>query len=776
MRTGVWVRGSSVRFASLPVGFARAVCRLFALALVMSALVATPELRAQSTEATGSAGGGGSSGGEDGAVMAVPRLSFPIDFDGQVDDDAWSTVEPLPVVQYWPDPGDPMSAQTDIRVGYDADYFYAAGRFQDEVGGVRANSFGRDQWDGDDSFDIIIDSFNDNETALKFTVLPLGALVDEEVQNDATSSGDQWPLNREWNGFWEARTHRTDDGWSAEVRIPWSSLGFRAQDGRVVMGLIAGRYIARLDERHIFPALHPDIQNAEFKPSLAQDVELQGVESGPPLYVSPYVLSGVDRTRDVGLGLPPDSEMPREVGLDVKLGLTNNLTLDLTANTDFAQVESDALQVNLDRFNLFFPEKRQFFQERASTFQFQMGDGSRLFHSRRIGLGEDGTPRRILGGARLVGRAGAWDLGVLSMQVDGSSVDSGENDGVVRVRRSILDGLSSVGGMLTSKITDGGTDLSVGIDSELHLGGDHFLILQGAQSRNAGESFATDPGFGDRSLGRIRFERRRGTGTGFETEVEYSGRAFDPRLGFEQRGNHTALKARAFRSWDPEDSWVVRNRIFLNSRAFIDNESGAVATALGRLRWEAVLKGGHFMNTALNLTWERLDETLDLPGGTVAPGEYTGLNLFHYVWLNRAMPLSGEGNLWVGQFMDGWRFNVFAAPTWVVSPHLSLTAGYRVHRLWFPDRDQRVDADEANVRISSAVNANFSAEAFFQYSMAADRIAANVRLRYRFAEGRDLYLVMDEVRDVASPLDPSLVPLGRSDRRLLLKYGHTFRW
>ncbi|NNM33502.1 MAG: carbohydrate binding family 9 domain-containing protein [Gemmatimonadetes bacterium] len=773
MGTEDWVRGLPVRFASSLVAFAMA-----AFVLVASVLLAAPEVRAQSREAAGSAGGGGSGGGEEGAVMMVPRLSFPIDFDGRVDDDAWASVEPLPLVQYWPDPGDPMSVGSDIRVGYDADYFYAAGRFQDEPGGVRANSFGRDQWDGDDAFDIIIDSFNDNETALKFTVLPLGALVDEEVQNDATSTGDQWPVNRDWNGFWEARTHRTEDGWSAEMRIPWSSLGFKADDGRVVMGLIAGRYIARLDERHVFPVtLHPDISNAEIKPSLAQDVEIRGVESGPPLYVSPYVLSGVDRTRDVDLGLPPTSEVPREVGLDVKLGLTNNLTLDLTANTDFAQVESDALQVNLDRFNLFFPEKRQFFQERASTFQFQLGDGSRLFHSRRIGLGDDGSPRRILGGARLVGRAGEWDVGVLSMQVDGSALDGGENDGVVRVRRSVLDGLSSIGGMVTSKVTGAGTDFSMGVDTELHLGGDHFLIVQGAQSRNAREeAFGPDVAFGERSLGRIRLERRRGSGTGFETEVEYSGRAFDPRLGFEERGNHTAFKARAFRSWNPEDSWAVRNRVYLNGRAWVDNETGSVSTALGRVRWEAIMNGGHYWNTAVNFTWERLDETLELPGGTVAPGEYGGLNLFSYLWLNRAMPLSGEGNVWVGQFMDGWRFNVWAAPTWVVSPHLALTGGYRVHRLWFPDRDQRVDADEATFRVSGALNASFSAEAFFQYSMAADRMAANVRLRYRFAEGRDLYLVVDEVRDVASHLDPELVPLGRSDRRLLLKYGHTFRW
>ena len=171
------------------------------------------------------------------------------------------------------------------------------------------------------------------------------------------------------------------------------------------------------------------------------------------------------------------------MGLDVKLGLTNNLTLDLTANTDFAQVESDALQVNLTGSTSSSPRSASSFRNGPPPSSSQLGDGSRLFHSRRIGLGEDGSPRRILGGARLVGRAGEWDVGVLSMQVDGSAVDPAENDGVVRIRRSLLDGLSSVGGMMTSKVTGSGTDVSVGVDTELHLGGDHFLIAQGAQSR-----------------------------------------------------------------------------------------------------------------------------------------------------------------------------------------------------------------------------------------------------------------------------------------------------
>ena len=444
-------------------------------------------LRAQQG-GVGSAGGGvGGGGGVEGSVMMVPRLSSPPTFDGVVDDAVWDTVEPLPLVQYWPTPGADMSFPTEIRVGYDDRYLYAAGRFYDEPGGVRANSFGRDRWDGDDSFELLVDSFNDNETALKFTVMPLGALMDEEVQNDANRVGEDWPLNMDWNGYWEALTHQTDEGWFTEMRIPLSTLGFEAEDGRVVMGIIAARYIARLNEKHIFPALAPDVENAEFKPSLAQDVELLDVESGPPLHATPYLLSGADRTREPELGPSASTRVPREAGLDVKWGLTSNLTLDLTMNTDFAQVESDAFQTNLDRFNLFFPEKRQFFQERAGVFQFRIGDETRLFHSRRIGLSEQGQPRRILGGARLVGRVGSWDVGVLSMQVDGLGDVVPENDGAIRLRRSVFNDLSTVGAMVTTRATSRGVDTSVGVDGEINVGGQNFVSGHFAQTYNTGE-------------------------------------------------------------------------------------------------------------------------------------------------------------------------------------------------------------------------------------------------------------------------------------------------
>lgn len=739
-------------------------------------LVANTTARAQSAgSAEGDSSGVGSrdrDGEGRSEVMSIPRLASPPDFDGFVDDAAWEGVAPLPVVQYWPTPGGEMAAATEIRVGYDDEYFYASGRFFDIEGGVRANSYGRDRWDGDDAFDLVIDSYNDNETALKFTVMPLGAILDEEVQNDANQVGSQWPLNVDWNGYWEARTQQTEDGWFAEVRIPMSSLGFEGGQESVVMGLIAARYIARLDEKHIFPAITPDIENAEFKPSLAQDVELVGVEGSAPLYVTPYLLLGADRTRDFDDPVPPEASVPSEAGLDVKWGLNSNLTLDLTLNTDFAQVESDALQVNLDRFNLFFPEKRQFFQERAGVFQFQLGDEGRLFHSRRIGLGEDGTPRRILGGARLVGRVGEWDVGLLSMQVGGEGRAPGENDAALRLRRSFLNEGSSFGAMVTTRVpTEGGMDTSVGVDSEVQVGGSDFVTAQLAHTRNDGAAGA----FAERSLARVRFERRRATGLAWDNEVSYSGSAYDPRLGFEERGNFTALKTRFLYSWSPERSRVVRHRTIFAARAFRGTDGRGFESALGRLRYQASFRGGHFWNTALNFTWDRVDEVIDLPGGHVDTGTYGGVNLYTNVWLNRAMPLSGEGNVWAGQFMDGWRFHVRMAPTWVASRHLSLTAAYSVHRLWFPSRDQRVDADEATLRLTAAVNARLSADTFVQYSMAAERVAANFRVRYRFSEGRDLYLVLDGARDIVDTLEEDLRVLGRSDRRLLVKYAHTFR-
>lgn len=704
--------------------------------------------------------------------VALPRLRSPVSLDGRPDEAAWADVTPLPVTMLWPTAGGEMTEVTEIRVAYDDEALWAAGRLYDsDPAAIRANTVYRDRWEGDDAFELVVDAFNDDRTALKFTVTPRGALLDDEIRNDAEPSpGVEW-MNREWDGYWQARTQITEEGWTVEVRVPFSTLRFDPpSDGRVVMGLIASRYISRKSEKHIFPAISQNWQIPDYKPSQARDVVLRGVERPLALEVSPYVLGGL-RT-ETGPIAGPRQTTTREVGVDAKYGLSSNLTLDVTVNTDFAQVESDALEVNLTRFNLFFPEKRDFFQERASVFQFTMSDEARLFHSRRIGLTPDGTPLRILGGVRLAGRVGTWDLGILNLQVEGAQGVPGENTGAARVLRTLPDGISTVGAMVTSRVPlTGSARVDGGVDAHLHLGGEDFLTVQTATSWGKG----LEGGLVDQGLGRLVLERRSGTGWSGFLDLARAGPGFDPALGFMERSDYTALKGSVRHTWHPgAESPLSWHRGIVTTRAFLRNGDGSLESALQRFRWQWVLDGGTFLNAALNLEYENLVEPLQLAGqARVPPGDYYGPNLFLFGALSSGRDVSGRGIVHVGTFLDGWQVNMEAGPVWRPSRHFSARIEYRLSRLWFPGRGDRVVADVARIRLSTALDTHLSAQAFVQYERAGRGFVGDARLRYRFAEGRDLFVVYSRARTRTVDTDGGLEPAGQD--RLLLKYVHTFR-
>ena len=355
-----------------------------------------------------SLGGAGSLPGQDsGEPLRLTRLTGPIELDGKVNEPAWEAIPPLPLTLFTPTFGAPLTERTEIRVGYDDRFVYVGGRmFDSEARKVRTNTLYRDRYSGDDLIAIVLDTWNDRQTASWFTVNPAGTRIDRAVSNDAEfGSGD--PMNDNWNTFWDVATTRSDSGWFAEMRIPFSSLGFQDTEGRVTMGLIVYRFIARKNERQLFPAIPPNWDLAFAKPSQARRVVLEGVYARRPMYLTPYVLGGSTWRSELdpaGERYLRPADRTAEAGVDLRYSPTSNLSLDLTVNTDFAQVEADDQQVNLTRFSLFFPEKRQFFQERASTFEFSTGGFTdRLFHSRRIGL-DQGVIVPILGGARAVGK------------------------------------------------------------------------------------------------------------------------------------------------------------------------------------------------------------------------------------------------------------------------------------------------------------------------------------------------------------------------------------
>jgi hypothetical protein len=401
--------------------------------------------------------------------LELPRLSGPLNLDGRPDEEAWREVPPLPLTVYAPVYRAHATQRSEIRAAHDDHALYLAGHFyDDEPGGLRVNSLYRDRWNGDDAFAIYVDAFNDNRNAKWFGVTPAGMRFDSLVSDDGVT------LNGSWDAFWDARTVVTPEGWFAEVRIPFSTLGFKTVDGLAVMGLTVSRLVSRSGERVTFPDIDPKF---EFRaPSQARDVALRGVRTRRPLYLTPYVLGGRRQ------GPEREDETSRELGLDLKMALSGTLRLDVTANTDFAQAEADNQQIALDRFPLFFPEKRRFFQEDSGLFDFATTGGGQLFHSRRIGLTDDRRPVPVLGGARLVGRIGGWDVGALDMQTEAEWGLPGENFGVLRVRRPVLNPFSHVGGMLTTRVGGSVRNVAGGMDTHLRLFGDEYLTLKWAAS------------------------------------------------------------------------------------------------------------------------------------------------------------------------------------------------------------------------------------------------------------------------------------------------------
>jgi len=529
----------------------------------------------------------GSRGQQNDDYLIIPEI-HAIEFDGIPDEPAWEAIEPVPLVQYEPDAGAAPTQKTEIRFAHDENYFYASMRGYDtNLSGIRGNSLYRDRLAGSDHFELLLDTYNDNETGYVFSTTPTAIRNDVAVTNDATGgtiSQGGW-LNRDFNTFWDAKAKITDEGWFTEIRIPFSSLRFQEVNGEVVMGLSVQRKIARRSERLVYPAIPPVTDWAFLRPSLARKIKIIGIKSKRQFYITPYALAGVTQWNshnEVRNVYERENAFKKELGGDMKLSITNYLTLDLTVNTDFAQAEADDQQVNLTRFSLFYPEKRQFFQERAGIFDFKTGGLSRLFYSRRIGLTDQWELVPIYGGARLVGRVGTWDLGFLNMQT--AAVDSlpSENFGVLRMRRRVINEYSYVGGMFTSRVgANGDYNLAYGLDGLIRIFGDDYLILKYAQT------FDKDPRGGVNSEGlnsaRVvaEWQRRRRRGIGYDLGFIWSGTNYDPGMGFVQRNDFKYGTGDVSYTWlyDNSNSSFIWQKLGMTGFTYILNQDNSIQSA-----------------------------------------------------------------------------------------------------------------------------------------------------------------------------------------------------
>ena len=721
----------------------------------------------------------------------IERLSLPVNFDGIPGDESWNSIKPFKLTMHAPVFGKDPTEETDIRFGYDDKYLYCAAKlFYKDPSMIQSASLKRDYLGmGGDWLGVILDSYNDKENGLAFFVSPDGLRFDATILKDAvTMFPDQLPMNLSWNTFWDVKTTTDSTGWSLEMRIPFSSLRFQEINGEVRMGIIVQRWIPAKNETDIYPAIPPNWgQSSAIKPSQAQEIVLRGVKPEKPLYIAPYVLAGYQSTNELnsdGSAYINDGKPKLEAGLDVKYGITNNLTMDLTVNTDFAQVESDDQQINLTRFSLYIPEKRTFFLERSSVFDFSLGGYSNMFYSRRIGLSDDGDPVRIYGGARITGRVGKWDLGVLDMQTAPltkkneagvyEDILPSENFGVVRFRRQVINDNSYIGAMMTSRLgVDGTYNVGYGLDGIFRVFGNDYLDVKWSQTY---ENDVKNESIADPTRIMAVWERRSSKGLGYDLGFSHSGTNYNPGIGFQMMNDFEVLRGGIRYGWLPSEKAKLYSHspeLRVMYMTYVDDRSLMSLNYNAGWKFQTKTQWAWSVNLIYNI--ESLRDSLELIEDEIyiPPGRYEYVNFMGMLTTPMNKPVFTMLTLQAGPFFDGKSISVNMQPTWNVSKHFELGVIYNFAKLDFDERDQHAINNILGIKALYMLDTRLSVSAYIQYNTSMKGILTNVRLRYNPKEGNDFYLVFNEGRNTNLTREVPSLPV-YSDRSILLKYTYTF--
>ena len=712
----------------------------------------------------------------DDSQVKIQRINNPVRLDGRIEESEWGSVTPMSVVTHQPEFGKEPSEKTVFLMAYDDDYLYVAAKcYERDVSKIQSTSLKRDDWKGNsDAFGIILDTFNDNENAVGFVTTPSAARIDFTVFDDG--QGDL-PVNLSWNTFWDSVTKVTNEGWFAEMRIPFSSLRFQSDNGDVVLSAIMYRYISRTPERIVFPAIPQQWGDWSFlKPSQAQEILLEKVAPKKPFYVTPYLLGGSTQSQELnsaGTQYERKNDPTAEAGLDIKYGLTNNLTMDITFNTDFAQVEADDEEVNLTRFSLYFPEKRLFFLERSSVFDFNLGGSNNLFYSRNIGL-NNGELVRILGGTRVTGRIGKWDLGAIAMQTAKHKEIPSENFGVLRMRRQVFNPYSYIGGIATSRMgTDGSWNRSYGIDGIIRVFGDDYLTVKWGHtfdSESDNDFFSLDP---------MRivawYERRTIEGFAYDFSYSRAGNSYDPGLGFSPRDTYTRYGYRVQHGWLPgSESRLMRHLASVGGALYYNNDSNEPETSEVGPEWQFVTKNEWQGKFAVKHNYEDVPESFSFSDDTFIPtGDYSFYNVEAEIDTPGGSLYQLSSSIEAGSFYDGERVTLALEPSAIVGNKTELTLSYELNKLTFENRDQRFTSHIGRFKTLFMFSPALSMTAFVQYNSAADMVINNIRFRYNPREGNDLYLVYDEGYNTDRERMIPALPQSQN-RTLLIKYSYTF--
>ncbi len=715
-------------------------------------------------------------------LEATPAAAAPPVVDGDVlGDPAWADVPfATGFRQTNPDEGQPATERTEVRVLFTADTLYVGVVCYDrDPDAIIVTDSRRDSSLSDsDSFQLIFDTFLDKQNGFVFGTSPAGQEYDGQVVNEGVggsgmgrggaSRGGGGGFNLNWDGVWQVRTQVSDIGWSAEFGIPFRTLRYPPGDSQT-WGVNFQRTIRRRNETAYWAPL--TLQYNLFRVSQAGQLRGLQVPAGDTenLQLTPYV---------TGEAIRLDADPARgttavgDIGADLKYSVTSGLTLDATWNTDFAQVEVDEQQINLDRFNLYFPEKRPFFLENAGAFAVSNAGGAvqgdpaqtELFFSRRIGI-EQGRVVPILAGARLSGKvSNAVSVGFLNMQTEEIDGLTPANNFTVARLRHDLPNRSSIGGLLVNRQATG------------RLAGDRDYNRTYAFDGRVGIGQDMDIlGFVGRTEtpGRDGRDHAYNVGANYESQTwrfqggfMESGEDFNPEVGFTRRVGFRKVDGGIFYTWRPENflkSFELRPHVTFNR--FWDF-NGFMETSLLHMdnRWE--FEDSSSLITAWNVRGEGVREAFEISGIPVPPGEYEwseGNIWFNY---NRSAPVNAGVRLVFGGFFGGD----------ILSVRSQLNARYaetfNFSLIWTRNDIDLPGGSVVTNLVGTRVAYNFSprlfAQSLVQYNDSERLWSVNFRFGWLQDANTGLFLVYNETEGI-----DQYIPSG-AGRSLILKYSYLF--
>jgi TolB-like protein len=698
------------------------------------------------------------------------RVETPPQLDGNLGDEAWLGAAIIDeFIQQEPTEGDPATERTVVRLIYDATALYIGVEAYDrQPDGVIATEKRRDSRRllDEDNFQIIIDTFQDRRSGYMFVTSPLGAKLEQQVaaEGEGGFGGNSSNINVNWDGVWDVATSRTADGWIAEIAIPMVTLRFPEAE-RQVWGVNFMRNIRRKNEQ-VFWAPIPKAYSLT-RVSLAGTMAGVGeVDRGMDLRVTPYVLAGGRQDRVTTSALS-DSGF-NEVGLDVKYGVSSGLNLDVTLNTDFAQVEVDEQQVNLTRFALFFPEKRDFFLENSGMFGIGTQGFRRtadLFFTRRIGLSAAGQPVPIIGGGRLTGKVDRHNIAVMNIQTQSGLGQLGENFFVGRYSRDIL-ARSRVGGLVVNKEAIGGNSYNRTFAVDTTLAPHRNFVINSFLAKTETPDVSTGDMAGYVSAAWLS--------PSYRVEAEYTDIQdnFNAEVGFVPRTGIRISKLHG--EWDPRPGrWGIRQFDPMWNVTYTTDQNNRLLT-----RRIHNMLGTYFADGSSFIAWyndhfEQLDFAFPITSGvTIPPGTYRfGEWSFRYR-SDASKRIFTQASYSPQTFFGGDRTD--SSVSLGVRLTDSVAAEGRFSRSDVVLPGGAFVADLASMTFDLALSPEMTLRSLTQYNSTTDSISTSVRFNWIYSPGSDIYIAYDELRaDDFLVFDPSLQNPGRvpwiQNRQLAVK-------